>query len=148
MTADDDDRRGWIHMPQERYVAALERQRARIAEGLELVYWDSRVIGEKETQCSWGLCSTDKEAWPDAQDHLWPDHFLEHGRVAPLYLVRGQLCPFDTDQTPRGHLRDLGDPRGCYFRCRFFQAKTIGPAPDRKRALELYDDRLAEVRPK
>ena len=145
MTADENDRQGWIHMPEDRYLVALKRQRARIADGLLLDYWDDTTIGQKQTHCAWGLCSTDKEAWPDAQDHLWPDEFLGHGRVAPRYLTKGQLCPFDTDQTPRGHVRELGDPKGCFYRCRFFQAKKLGPAPDQKRALELYDERIERV---
>jgi hypothetical protein len=139
-----------MYLPQDRYIAALERQRARIEGGLELEYYDDTTIGAKETHCSWGLCSHDKEAWPDPEDHLWPGQFVEEGRVAPRYQVKGQLCPFDTDQNARGHIRDVGDPQGCFYRCRFFQARTLratlGPPPDRKRALELYDERLAKVR--
>lgn len=134
-----------MSMPHARYVALLERQRARIEAGLALDYYDDTTPGAKETDCSWGLCSNDKEAWPDPEDHLWPDQFIEEGRVAPRYMTQGQLCPFDTDKTPRGHVRDLGDPSGCFYRCRFFQAKTLGPAPSRKRALELYDERLGSA---
>ena len=133
-------------VPQERYVAALERQRARIEGGLELEYWDDTTIGAKQTHNSWGLCSIDKEAWPDAKDHLWPDDFEERGRVAPKYLDQGQLCPFDVDKDMRGVIRPKGHPMGCFYRCRFFQAKRLGPEPDRKRALELYDERLEEVK--
>lgn len=135
-----------IFMPQARYIAALERQRARIAGGLELVSFDDETLGQKATHCSWGLCSQDKGAWPDPLDHLWPDRFLEDGRVAPKYMVEGQLCPFDTDQDTHGHVRERGEPRGCFYRCRFFQARTLGPAPDRRRALQLYDERLDETR--
>jgi hypothetical protein len=135
-----------LSMPQDRYVAALERQRSRIAAGIELTYVDDTTPGDKSTHCSWGLCSRDKEAWPDAGDHLWPDQFENDGRVAPKYLVQGQLCPFDTDVNARGHIRDEGDPQGCFYRCRYFQARHLGPAPDQKRALELYDEQLSKVR--
>lgn len=135
-----------IFMPRERYVAALERQRARIEGGLELEYFDDTTIGQKETHCTWGLCSRDKEAWPDPIDHLWPEQYVEEGRVAPKYMVKGQLCPFDTDKNPPGHVRDPGDPTGCFYRCMFFQARKLGPAPDRRRALELYDARLELAR--
>lgn len=132
-----------LFMKHERYVAALERQRARIADGLELEYWDDTTPGDKDTHCSWGLCSRDKGAWPEAQDHLWPDAFIERGRVAPQYRVHGQLCPFDRDVNSRGEVRNQGEPMGCFYRCLFFQAQRLGPPPDRKRSLELYDERIA-----
>lgn len=135
-----------LYMEHDRYLAVLERQRRRIEEGVPLVYWDDTTVGAKETHCSWGLCSTDAAAWPNAEDHLWPASFLEEQRVAPKYRVHGQLCPFDNDRNPPGHVRDEGDPMGCFYRCAFFQARVLGPPPDKKRALELYDEHLSAAR--
>jgi len=131
-----------LYMSHEQYTAALQRQRQRIADGLKLDFWDDTTVGAKETHHAWGLCSTDKEAWPRAEDHLWPDQFLEDGRVAPKYRVNGQVCPFDTQKTPKGHIYETGNPTGCFYRCMFFQARRLGTPPNRKRALELYDDSL------
>jgi hypothetical protein len=126
-------------MAPEQYIAALERQRKRIADGLGLLYWDDTTVGAKSTHQAWGLCSNDKEAWPNAEDHLWPDQFVEDGRVAPKYFTRGQVCPFDTQEALRGQVHEPGQPSGCFYRCMFFQARRYGTPPDRKRALELYD---------
>lgn len=123
-----------IVLPQERYIAALHRLRNLIKEGKELVAADSTTIGDKYTSCSWGLCSGEKEAWPDAKDHLWPDQFLERGWVAPLYRQKGQKCPFDSR-------KDDGDGTGCFFSCRVFQRKL--KTPTREQALALYDEVIA-----
>lgn len=131
-----------MYMPQDRYIAALERQRARIADGLELVCFDDDTPGQKSTHCSWGLCSQDKEAWPEPDDHLFPDDYKRDGRVAPRYMTQGQQCPFDTDRDPRGYVRTPGEPHGCFYRCRFFQSRTLGPRPTRERALQLYDEKI------
>jgi hypothetical protein len=123
-----------ISMPDDRYLAALKRQRQRIADGLEFVAIDSEQIGNKFTHASWGLCSEDKEAWPDAEDHLWPDQFRERGRVAPRYREENQPCPFQI----------AGTPMGCFYQCRIFTYGTIGHE-DRAAALDLYDQRIAAV---
>lgn len=134
-----------IYMPQDRYVAALKRQRGRIEAGLEPFARDSDALGDKETVASWGLCSNEPEAWPHEQDHLWPDQFLLSLRVAPKYRTRGQRCPFDDVSLDR-HGRS---PDGCFYRCRIFQTgRTVPgrpPAPGREEAIKLYDDAMSEA---
>lgn len=129
-----------MYLPQDRYVAALERQLKRITDGLELKYFDDTTPGQKATACTWGLCSDEKEAWPDAKDHLWPHEFLNRGRVAPKYLKSGQKCPLDT--------RELGDPNpnGCFYTCHIFQAKMLGGRPTREQTITLYTSRLKELK--
>lgn len=121
-----DDR---LYLPDDRYLAALRRQRDRIAAGVPLVCVDDDTVGNKVTSCSWGLCSDDAEAWPEAEDHLWPERFCREGRVAPRYLQTHQPCPFDT-RAPEGG-------PGCFHACRVFQRKYR--TPDREAALALYD---------
>lgn len=128
-------------MPDDRYRAALERQRKRIEEGLELTLGSSDAVGDKSNEATWGLCSDEKEAWPNPEDHLWPDQFIKDGRVAPKYLSKGQHCPFD-DTTKRPDQVEFLGPGGCFYRCMLFQNKKAD-RPDRKRALELYDERIA-----
>jgi hypothetical protein len=41
----------------ERYLRMLREKRDQIAAGLELVAVDSETIGNKYTNCTWGLCS-------------------------------------------------------------------------------------------
>lgn len=130
-----------LYLSDERYLVVLERQKKRIEDGLELSLVDSNTIGDKYTEATWGLCSGEKEAWPDAEDHLWPDQFLNEGRVAPKYQVTGQHCPFDDTSRQK----DLFGPSGCFYRCRLFQNKKVD-RPDRKRALELYDERIAQAK--
>lgn len=146
-----------FRLPHERYIAALKRQRGRIASGVPLELDDCNITGCKSTSATWGLCSNEKEAWPHAEDHLWPDQFQNHGRVAPLYLGRDQWCPFDLRQSVQRYidgkegsgndatLRLVVAEAGCFYRCRLFQARHIQkhkgePMPDQKRALQLYDD--------
>ncbi len=118
-----------IYMSDERYLAALKRMRDLIASGHRFTSHDDDSPGSKSSACSWGLCSDDKEAWPDAQDHLWPDQFTDQGRVAPLYLERHQMCPLDTREKHTGN--------GCFYTCLHY-AKRVRPT--KERALGLYDN--------
>lgn len=133
-----------LYLSDERYLVALERQKKRIEEGLELELDDSNQRGNKYTHCSWGLCSEDKEAWPDAEDHLWPDQFLDpkRQRVAPKYLDMGtQPCPFDK----RMSVQRSSTMNGCFFTCRFFRPKGQ-EKPDRAEALDLYQVAIDRVK--
>ena len=56
--------------------------------------------------------------WPDPEMHLWPDQFIERGRIAPLYRQRHHLCPLD--------MRDEGTGNGCFYTCLVFQARKYG----------------------
>lgn len=123
-----------LYLPQERYIAVLNRQRDRIAKGIPLVLDDSDEIGNKHTSATWGLCSEEVEAWPDAEDHLWPDDFNKHKRVAPKYQRENQMCPFDAREKPTGN--------GCFYTCRLFRGRY--PTPNRDEALALYDQRIAQ----
>jgi hypothetical protein len=131
-----------LNLPKDRYFAALHRQRARIENDTPLVLEDSDAAGDKYSHASWGLCSKDKEAWPDAADHLWPDEFVEKGRIAPKYLGDNR-CPFDEPGRDRLTSSTLGSA-GCFYRCRLFQAKKAN-RPDKKRALVLYDEKIQEI---
>lgn len=124
---DDCDNRD-INMPDDRHLIALKRIRQQIADGLELNSVDSNDIGNKYTHCSWGLCSGNKEQWPDAEDHLWPHEFKTAGRVAPKYQKNHQHCPFDSNQSDEFR-------SGCFWTCMIFQ----GGLRDRNTALMRYD---------
>jgi hypothetical protein len=128
-----------LTLPDDRYLAALERQRGRIENGNPLTFFDDTTSGNKDTSCSWGLCDNAVEAWPDPQDHLWPDQFTDRRRVAPLYRDNGQTCPLDTRPRPNTGLS------GCFYTCRIFQARR-GQRPDREETLRLYDVELERVR--
>ena len=121
-------------LPQERYVAALRRQRDRIADGLTFSAVESDTVGDKFVHASWGLCSQDRDAWPDAEDHLWPEQFTEHGRVAPRYRVQHQTCP----------MQRKNGPVGCFYSCRIFKGGEI-TARKRAEAVALYDAAIAKA---
>jgi len=123
-----------LYLTDDRYFVALKRLRARIAGGLALTFHDDDTVGSKSTECSWGLCSHEKEAWPDAEDQLFEDDFRKHGRIAPKYQRQGQTCPFDANPSR------LGSPNGCFYDCMVFQRSK--PTPTREQALALYDERI------
>ena len=122
-----------IYLSDDRYLAALRRQRDRIRAGAAFVAYDCEEIGAKETHASWGLCSSDAEAWPDAGDHMWPDQFTNHGRVSPKYRRKHQKCPMQTK----------GGATGCFYNCRIFKSQLGRKSRDK--AVQLYDERIAAV---
>lgn len=126
-------------LPPARYLAALERMQGFVSSGEELVYYDDTTPGNHELHCSWGLCSVRAEHWPDPADHLWPDQFAGHQRVAPLHRSAkdGHRCPMDR----RDRAAVASDPNGCFYTCRFFQK---GKNPTRLEALDLYDQAIVE----
>ena len=114
-----------LEMPWKLYRKALQILIQRLQDGEELSYYDDTTIGNKSLHNSWGLCSQQKEQWPDPEMHLWPDQFTERGRVAPRYRQEGQWCPNDrraweyptNDPTKRsGYWKS-----GCFYTCMFFQ---------------------------
>lgn len=123
------------YLDDARYKLVLERQRARISAGLELVLDDCGDLGTKHTEASWGLCSDDKEAWPDIEDHTRPGEFIKYGRASPKLLAQHQRCPFDARGTP--------DLNGCFHTCQLFQRKLFkklqAQGDLRTTALKLYD---------
>jgi hypothetical protein len=126
-------------LPWPRYQVALARLRRLIAEGLPLVYEDSTTLGDKYTHCAWGLCSDDVAAWPDAEDHVWPEQFLSRQRVAPKHRHGRQRCPWD--QRPGGQ-DECGMQIGCFYHCRVFQQQ---PVPTVEEALCRYDQAMVDA---
>jgi hypothetical protein len=124
-----------LYMPNDRYIAALYRQRDRIFSGIDFVADDSDEIGNKYTHASWGLCSNDKEAWPDAQDHIWPDQFEQRGRVAPKYRKQHQQCPIKASG---------GNGSGCFYKCQIFKSRAV-TRNTRQKAIDLYDAQIARA---
>jgi len=120
------------------YIAFLKRMREQIRDGLKLHYFDCAVIGAKETHCSWGMCSNNAEAWPEPEDHLWPDQFVTSGRVAPKRAKGGQFCPLDRRATnyTEGRFSCLG----CFYHCLVFDMET--PHPSREKAVRLYIEQI------
>ena len=124
-------------MPNDLYLAALKRMKERIETGLPLVFWDSTEIGDKDTHCSWGLCSNDVEQWPDVLYHTWPLRFLETGRIAPITKQPHQFCPFDSQECNEFQ----GAGSGCFWRCTIFQR---GFRPSAEDAIYLYGEVIGE----
>jgi len=117
-------------MGEGRWQDALRRMRDFIAAGSQLECEDSDEVGNKYTHCSWGMCSEAISQWPEADDHVFPDEFIERARVAPRDSPGG--CPLDTSVE-----KPDWEHYGCFFRCLAFGEKI--QKQDRDRALELYD---------
>lgn len=123
-----------LHLSDASYLRALERNRERIANGLELNAVDSITPGNKFTEASWGLCSKEAELWPDKEDHLFPDR-MGTDIAATKYREYHHVCPMDTRE--RGAM-------GCFYTCRIFQPKYV--TPFREEAIALYDQRIKEAK--
>lgn len=138
-----------LYLSDERFLAALERMRTRIAEGEKLGAEDLTAIGNKYTYCTWGMCTGDPEFWPK-EDRMFPDREpistdcrVEYGKVVPIlrvsskYQDRGQFCPFDRRPSAKAPDYAQGSPGGCFYRCMIFSPK--GAKPTREDAIKLYD---------
>lgn len=115
--------------------------RARIANGAILKFEDSEDIGNKYTTCTWGLCHDAAGFWEKEECQFEePAAAHRHGRYALVvrskHLPDKQKCPMDRGDGEQGEW-------GCSYRCRIFTPTE--KRPDRKRALQLYDDRIKEV---
>ena len=119
-------------LTDQQHLGALKRLRALISEGVELTAVDSDTPGDKYTHCSWGLCSDAVLVWPNADDHLFPDHFIKYGRVSHKYPTDDQQCPMD--------LRNETDGDGCFYHCRVFQSAVRTPTSTE--ALALYNEMI------
>lgn len=122
-----------IRMNNDRYLKLLKRMKGLISRGLELEFWDDTTPGAKDTHNSWGLCSNDTEAYPDAEDHLWPEDRTRH---APKYRKEHQACPFDRGQN---------GSMGCFHRCMFFNPEKGQPKPTQNQAIRLYDEQIKKA---
>lgn len=130
---------GSLYLSQARYVAALERIRGLIIDDLPLVAECSIESGNRNVSCSWGLCSEAKVAWPDAEDHLWPDQFIERGRVAAKYLRPHHLCPIDSRKPDYSTNLLIG----CFITCRVFQEPK---RPTQGQVIDWYDIRISQFK--
>jgi hypothetical protein len=132
-------------LTDERYLEALKRIRALIASGNPLHGYDDTTVGAKNNECSWGFCQEHQAYWPDAEDHIWPDQFVEQGRVAPISKDKHHWCPLDSGlfgQFAHGHNQSA--TYGCFYRCAFFQRKGR-KRPDREQVLARYDKAIAAI---
>ena len=120
-------------LPLERYIAALQRNKAFIEDGLQLDMVDSNVVGNKYLAASWGMCSSNYKLYPDKEDHIWPQQFKHENRFAPI--ERPDKCPMDRrdSETVKGTLT------GCYYTCRLFNPRHGESRPNREQVIELYD---------
>lgn len=134
-----------IRFTDDRWLLALKRMLALVKGDTRLKFIDSTQTGNKFTECSWGMCTDARRAWPDAQDHLWPDEFVKHGRVAPLYRESWQKCPLDRRRTMPDTDKRKFDSNGCFYTCAVFQANRANPAPTREQTIELYQLTIAET---
>ncbi len=110
-----------MQLTVEQHLQALEVLKNKI-QTVPLSGFDSEVTGDKDTQCTWGLCCREEDRWPK-DTRVWPDRPLIDGMV---YGIKEHLgCPMDK--------REVKSVYGCFYHCRFFQ----GPKPTREQALEL-----------
>lgn len=133
-----------IHLSDERYLAALKRIRGIIVRGyLSLDFNDCTDIGNKSTECSWGLCCDKHSHWPDAEDHLWPSR--RNDVVVTLYRKGHHFCPFDRRMRFRNEKTNMGN--GCFYTCMVFHRGSRS-LPTREEAIALYDEAIRMIEEK
>jgi hypothetical protein len=125
-----------IEMTPELHLKSLKLIREIIANSSKIMYYDDTTPGNKHTECSWGLCTDAKEAWPDSEMHLWPDQFEEKGRVAPKYHKKDQVCPLDTRSIEADH------SNGCFYTCQAFKRKKRKQPLTKEYVLQLFDTEI------
>jgi hypothetical protein len=125
-----------LEMPDDLHLKSLKLVRELIASGEELIYYDDTTVGNKHTECSWGLCTDSKVAYPDPEMHLWPDQFTNSNRVAPKYRKKHQKCPFDIRDP------DKITMNGCFWTCWVFQRKHRKGRILKEYVLQLFDKEI------
>jgi hypothetical protein len=95
------------------YHATIRELLRRVQASVKLEYYDCEDIGNKNTECTLGLCDGSIERMQDG-----------------VYTSKGHVCPHDRRYfTEEGELipieggRDLS---GCFYSCRIFKTKTKG----------------------
>ena len=125
-----------IQMPVSEYRIALERQLARLQAGAVISGYDSTTIGDKNTECSGGLCWNSVELWGGLlAARFLPAEGPRNGSQRIRYLPLP--CPLDHREKP--------SVSGCFYHCRFFnpkKGKTPVTAPE---AIPLYETALAHM---
>lgn len=125
------------HLTRAQIIAVLKNLRVIVARE-ELSGFDDTTLGNKSTQCTWGLCNESKELYPAPEMHIWPFDFLLSGRVAPLRLPGPRFCPLDN--------RPSDYESGCFYCCAFFQIrKTCFEGLSRAGVLERIDIKIYEL---
>ena len=116
----------------EQNIQVLKNLRKYILEN-DVKCYDSDTVGDKYTECTWGMCNNRKEVWDKPEYHTWPQDFIENERIAPISTqIR---CHFDNG--------DPNDPEwlhGCFYRCKAFLQRV----PSRKETLDMIDKIIEE----
>lgn len=121
-----------LYLSNKEYLIVLKRVREKIANRVtEARGYDDTTMGSKNTECNVGLCEDDPKIYTKEMN-LWPDQYP--ARVSPKYTRDKQYCPLS-----KGHKTN-----GCFYSCLFFKDGLT----DKKKILELYDERIAEVESK
>lgn len=102
-----------LYMTDERYIAALKRKRAQIANGLPLSFEDDDTPGNKYTRASWGLCDDSPNFWTDEADMMFPERDKGQPIVSSKYRHEHQRCP----------MNKASQPHGCFYGCSIFKRK-------------------------
>lgn len=124
-------------LSKSRFLLALKRLR-KYVEKTKFVAIDSEDVGDKYTYCSWGMCCDSPKVFPDKQDHIWPEQGVRNGKVSPIELGKGHLCPHDMRKSNN-------DINGCFFTCaykKYFNRRS--KKADLSEALSRIDARINE----
>lgn len=108
-----------MYLTPDQVQVALKNLLKRVESDVPLQFGDSNKPGDKWNQANWGLCTQDKEIFPDKD-------MIKHD----LVKYRNEKCPFDQRDEEVGY--------GCFYQCRIFQ----GPIPNKQEAIELIQLRI------
>ena len=132
---------GHIHwdntdMPVSEYRIALERQLARLKQGMRIIGYDDTTIGDKNTECTGGMCWEGEELWGGRLAmRFMPAEGPHNGKQRARY--RPLACPLDR--------RDNPSRWGCFYHCRFFNPEKEAKRITTPEAIPLYEAALARL---
>ena len=125
-----------IEMPVSEYRIALERQLARLKQGITITGYDDTTPGDKDTQCTGGMCWEGEELWGGRLAmRFMPAEGPRNGQQRARY--RPLACPLDR--------RDNAFRWGCFYHCRFFNPESGAKRITTPEAIPLYEAALARL---
>ena len=123
-------------MPVSEYRIALERQLARLKQGITITGYDDTTIGDKNTEGTGGMCWEGEELWGGRLAmRFMPAEGPHNGKQRSRY--RPLACPLDR--------RDNDSHWGCFYHCRFFNPEKGKKRITTPEAIPLYEAALARL---
>jgi hypothetical protein len=123
-----------MYLTRQQVLDSMKRQLEAIKRGKPLDTENSDAMGDKHTECSWGMCTEGEDVFPKGQGlRMFDDERRPKYRASMFNTEYALECP----------LREGINESGCFYQCRVFQRNK--KTPTREEAITLYEDRIAKL---